>query len=438
MLRQLWIKAVGEKGSFSMENRVFNVVIIISFFFLLYSLAIIVIMGKLLMTGVIAFLIVALGVLYYYSRVKKKFKYCISIYACCAYSALIINYFYDAGSAGPTFLFFGFLFSLLIAISSRRLYPIWMVLHISVALALCFIEYYYPQTITNAYETSLSRFIDILSAYVALIVFAYFIINYLRNYYYGEKKLADARLDEILQQNIQIKEQNRLLEQANAEKSKLFSIISHDLRTPIDSITGYLGILSESEISSDDRKEIEQELYSQTRYTSDLLQNLLHWSKNQMAGVNVKLAPVNLAHLVEDARITKVNSASKKGIKLSYNIDTGIEVIADKDMLRIVLRNVINNAVKFTRTGGEVEISFASRAGLGEIAIKDNGIGMDANKQKEIFTLHSNSTFGTNDEKGIGLGLMLCKEFMIYQNGDIRFESELGKGTIFYLSLPLN
>ncbi len=435
--KQYWVKLTGEKNSFSMENRVFNAISIVSALILCYSFVLDLYLGQQIMCVVLAILLVTLSILYYFSRVRRLYKPGTVVYAFASYGAMVANFYSNSGISGPTLLYFCLTFILLIAISPPRFYWLWLFLHISIATTLIASGLLHPDWIKSTYSNEMQHNLDVFSGYIAVIVFGYVITNYLRKYYHSERKIAASRLEEILVQNEQIKVQNQLLEQANAEKNKLFSIVSHDLRSPIDSITGYLGILSESDLSGDERKEIEQELYEQTRYTSDLLLNLLYWSKNQMNGVNPKLASINLATMIEDARNTKVNSAAKKGIKLTYNIDKHVEVIADKDMLRIVLRNVINNAVKFTPQGGEVEILFASQNGLGEIAIRDTGIGMDAEKQKEIFTLRSNSTFGTNDEKGIGLGLLLCKEFMIYQKGDIHFKSELGKGSVFYLSLPV-
>ena len=156
-----------------------------------------------------------------------------------------------------------------------------------------------------------------------------------------------------------------------------------------------------------------------------------------MKGVSVNLVPIKIKDMVDDARNFKMAGAAKKNIKLTYAIDRELEVIADKDMLRIVLRNLVVNAIKFTKPGGEIVIGVKRKNDKAEISIKDNGIGIPAEKQREIFSLKTNSTYGTNEEKGMGLGLMLCKEFVEYQNGTIWFESEEGKGSTFFISLPL-
>ena len=420
-----------------MENRVFNIVGVISFLVLIYCLAFDLFIGQWVMSGVIILLQLVQSVLYYYSRVKKKQRSGIAIYAACSYLAMIANYHYNEGIQGPTLLLFFLTFMLLIATSPKKMYKIWIVLHIAVATILVALEYYRPETVPHTYQSRLYQFMDILWTYIASIIFIFFIANYFRKFYDKEKKLADERLVAITAQNEQIKIQNLQLEKTNDEKNKLFSIVSHDLRAPIDTIRGYLEILSENLLNNEERAEMEEELLSQTKYTSDLLLNLLYWSKTQMQGVKPYLTSINLMEMVDNARSVQVAHAAKKGIKLTYNIDKEIEVIADKEMLKIVLRNIINNAIKFTKQAGEINIKLNRKESTGIISIQDNGLGIPLDKQKEIFTLKSDSTFGTSQEKGVGLGLMLCKEFMEYQNGTIWFESEPGKGSTFYISLPL-
>ena len=133
----------------------------------------------------------------------------------------------------------------------------------------------------------------------------------------------------------------------------------------------------------------------------------------------------------------KIVVAGRKNIKLTYAIDPTIEVIADEEMLRIVIRNLVNNAIKFTNSGGEIFIKAYKKGIRAEVLVQDNGIGIPMEKQGDIFTLKARSTFGTNSEKGIGLGLRMCKEFIDYQHGDIWFESIAGQGTGFYISLPI-
>lgn len=437
-LRNIWEKLTGDRVSYSMENRAFNYVGLLSFIVIVYFLLFNLTIGQFVMSAVMVVLFMIQSVLYYYSLVKRQYKKSILIYAACSYAALVANYYCNDGIHGPTLYAFFLTFQLLVAVSPLKYSRAWIVLHVVIALFLLFSEYFNPDTVPDTYPSRLSRFLDIGVTYAISILFVFLITNYLKRYYKHEKNLAGERLLAITAKNEEILKQNRDLERLNDEKNKMFSIISHDLRSPIDSIRGYLEVLSQVILDPAEKKGIENELLGQVKYTSDLLQNLLYWSKTQMKGVSVKLVPIRLIDMVDDARNFKLAGAARKEIKMTYAINKDIEVIADKDMLKIVLRNLVVNAIKFTPEGGEISIKLIKKDATALISIQDNGIGIPLEKRKEIFTLKSGSTFGTNDEKGIGLGLVLCKEFIEYQGGEIWFDSEVGKGSTFYISLPLS
>jgi signal transduction histidine kinase len=435
--KSFWDTLYGGAREVTMENRAFNVVSVITLMVLAFCLFFDFFIGQWAMSLIIIGLQIVQSVLYYNSRVKRVYKSGLFIYAGCSYVALIANYHFNAGLSGPTLLIFMLTFQLLIATSPQPLYKVWIALHLLIAGVLLALEFNLPAFVPETYQTPLHRFLDVYWTYAAAMLFTFFTTNYLRKFYIHEKQLAAERLVEITGQNEQIRRQNDLLERHNDEKTKLFSIVSHDLRGPIDSIRGYLEILSEHILTEQERKELENELLAQTKYTSDLLLNLLYWSKTQMQGVAANMAVVKVVELIDDARNMHIANAAKKGIKITYSIDNELEVVADKEMLRIVLRNLINNAVKFTMPDGEVAIKVIREGNKGIISIKDNGIGIPASQQTEIFTLKSRSTFGTSHEKGVGLGLLLCKEFVDYQKGEIWFESTEGKGSVFYIKLPV-
>ncbi|MGN6477279.1 MAG: sensor histidine kinase, partial [Flavipsychrobacter sp.] len=228
-----------------------------------------------------------------------------------------------------------------------------------------------------------------------------------------------------------------LLAQSNAEKNKLLSIISHDMRAPFTHIQGYLQLLSQVEINSMERLELEKELLSATDQTIEMLSNLLYWSRSQMEGVAANLVETNLLTVVNNTLEIEKALAARKGIHLSYHIDEHITVVADANMLQLVTRNIVNNAIKFTPQGGSIDIRTDVAGGECRIIVADNGKGIETDRQAILFSMESGSTFGTNNEKGVGLGLPLCKEFMERQGGHIDFESTPGKGSTFYISVPL-
>jgi len=432
-----WTKLLGYPEDFSMQNRAFSFVCVIAFILLCVCLAFDVFIGLKFMTWVIVILLHTLLVAYYFSRFKKKYKAGVVVIAIANYLILILNYFHNGGIEGPTIIFFIVTFLFLTMIGKNKIYLLWVVLHITTVVALLFTEYHNPDMIPKTYATRDDKFLDIGVSYVAAILLLFSLFGYLRHYFNAKRILATDRASAIAAQNKLILAQNQQLEKVNEEKNKLFSIVSHDLKAPLDSIRGYLDLLSGNMLEDDEKEKIENELLIQTKYTSDLLANLMSWAKAQMHGVVVNLLPHNLQNMVNYITNNKKPIAARKGIKLTYSINPEIEVICDKDMFHIVLRNLINNAIKFTNEGGEVSIKAIKNDDKLIISVADTGIGIEPEKQSEIFTLKTRSTYGTHQEKGIGLGLMMCKEFVEYQNGEIWFESKHNIGTTFFVSLPL-
>ena len=435
--KQWWTKLTGDAAEFSMENRAFNYVSLISFALLLCSLIIDLFIKQTIMTFVIVILFFILGGCYYLSRYKKNYNAGVIIYAVCSYAALILNFFQNSGSYGPTLCLFFVTFTFFITFAKPRQYTTWLSLQILVVIVLVVIEYRHPELIPNTYPSRLARYADMIWTYILSITIVFAVTKYLRNYYNDARLLAEERAQAIEEKNKLIVAQNLLLQRLNDEKNKILSIVSHDISGPINSITGYLRLLSDGAIEAHEKPNIEAELFDQTKYASDLLLNLMAWAKAQLQGVSVHLAAVNIKDIAEEVTNNKMSVAAKKGIKITHSIDRTIEVAADKDMLRIVLRNLVNNAIKFTKPGGDVFIKVSEKGPHAEISICDTGIGIPPEKQQEIFTMKTRSTFGTENEKGMGLGLIMCKEFIEYQHGDIRFESKEGVGSVFYITLPL-
>ncbi len=432
----LWLRLTGSPSEFSVENRAFNYICLITAFILVYYLIFEIYLGQVFIAFFTVLLLPILAVLYYFSRYKKKYHTGIVIFAFSGYIILIINYYVNSGSTGATLCLFFLVFQLLVAIGKPRQYTFWIALNLLIPFAMLLSEYLRPEWVPDTYKSREDRFIDIYVTYASAVAFIFIITRFLRQQLNKETKLAEEKTEAIALQADRILQQKEVLEKVNREKDKLFSIISHDLRAPLDSIKSYLELLSENILTPQEKNDLEGQLLEQTKYTSDLLGNLLSWAKSQMGGVNVTPVPINAKELIELIAGNKLSLVARKGIKLTYSIHPSIELIADVDMLKIVLRNLINNAIKFTPPGGEITIKAEKKGTEIQLSVTDTGIGIPAGKQGEIFSSNVHSTYGTNNEKGIGIGLMMCKEFMHYQNGDIGFSSTEGVGSTFYITLP--
>ncbi len=238
-----------------------------------------------------------------------------------------------------------------------------------------------------------------------------------------------------------LKENQRHLMQLNATKDKLFSIIAHDLRTPFNSILGFSELLITDGTDLDvlEREEYLGIINSTTKNTLVLLDNLLTWAKSQTGQIVYEPQKLLLSSIITEIIQDSTSIANTKNISLNQIKSDDIVVNADKNMIQIILRNLISNSIKFTKPGGNINISTIPKQNDIEISISDNGVGINNETLKKIFDTNTNiSTNGTAEEKGSGLGLILCKEFVEKHGGEIWAESERGKGSVFKFTLPLN
>jgi signal transduction histidine kinase len=235
-----------------------------------------------------------------------------------------------------------------------------------------------------------------------------------------------------------LKESNEELKLLNTTKDKFFSIIAHDLRKPFESLLSYSELLAK-EIESLSHEEIiifSKGLNDNLKNLYDLLENLLHWSMMQRNMLEYKPINLNLCDVVNKIIGISNQSAIDKIISISNNVDTGTFVYADVDMLRSVVQNLIINAIKFTQTRGQIIVSSTEKDDFVEVSVQDTGIGIESEKSSELFNFNTIfTTKGTAGEKGTGLGLPLCKEFVQRNDGKIWVESELGKGSKFTFTL---
>jgi len=231
------------------------------------------------------------------------------------------------------------------------------------------------------------------------------------------------------------------LKELNATKDRFFSIIAHDLRSPFQGFLGLTQILEEelSTLTMTEIKEIAASLSASANNHFRLLDNLLQWSQIQKGSVPFSPEVINLNALVNESITPLIESAKTKGIEITRAISDSIEVLADKNMLQTVIRNLLSNALKFTHTGGKVTLlTKINEDKFVEISVQDTGIGMSREMVDNLFRLDiSTSRRGTNDEPSTGLGLLLCHEFIEKHGGKLRVESEVGKGSTFRFTLSL-
>jgi len=238
---------------------------------------------------------------------------------------------------------------------------------------------------------------------------------------------------------IKIEQRTSKLLEIVSTNGKFLSIIAHDLRSPFSSILGILELLKMS-LKEFNREEIEEYIdivYNSANNTLILLDNLLVWAVSQNKEKNFNPVKINLYDLLREEIENLKTLAGQKHIEMSHSVEPGLNVSADLQMVKTVLRNLINNAIKYSNPNGEIKIDACELKKFVEVSVKDNGIGISDENQRKLFKIDSfHSTPGTHDEKGTGLGLLLCKEFIELHGGNIRIESQPGKGSLFAFTLP--
>ncbi|MGL1885582.1 MAG: tetratricopeptide repeat-containing sensor histidine kinase [Reichenbachiella sp.] len=241
--------------------------------------------------------------------------------------------------------------------------------------------------------------------------------------------------------NSKLRNSEKGLNQSNTDKDKFFSIISHDLRSPFNAIIGLTHLLTE-EVKEKNIENIE--MYSNTIHNSsqkamDLLSNLMEWSLSQTGRMNFTPEKTDINVVINENVLFFIEIAKQKLISITNKTPVSTFVDADKAMINTVLRNFISNAIKFSENGGTIEISTEIKEKTVQISVRDTGVGLSKKSIEKIFqTDIQYSTYGTQNEKGTGLGLILCKEFIEKHQGEIGVSSELDTGSIFYFTLPYN
>lgn len=274
----------------------------------------------------------------------------------------------------------------------------------------------------NAYNSDHVHFLSNLAVYTAIAI---------------DNAKAYQQLKE---QKTELEETEQLLRNANNTKDKFFSIIAHDLKNPFLTILGLSDIMV-TEFNALDKNKLytfNVEIQKAAKYTYHLLENLLHWARSQKGNLQLRREKLNLSALVQENLSLLSSNAKKKAIRLNSEVPADAEIYGDRNTIVTVLRNLLTNALKFTNLAGSITVYAGKSGDFYEITVEDTGIGMSDEVKNKLFRIDvQQSSTGTAKEKGTGLGLILCKEFIEKNNGTIRVESEEGKGSRFIFTLPV-
>jgi len=422
-MNKYWYYLTGLNQEFSLESRIFHSFCIVAFFILTLCVPLNLILGLPISALLAVVSLITQAVLYYLSRFRHKTQISLWLSIFIIHLVIIINFFFNSGIQGPSLLLLVAIFFLVISLSKPKEYWFFISLNLVVATGLTLFEYLNPELVKKSYQGPEFHFGDIITSYYISVLTILIGLRYIKKNYYISQSLLETKAAD--------------LERINSTKNKLFTIVSHDLRAPLATVRSYLEILSHLDPGKENWQEIQSDLIEMTQNTDNMLSNILMWSTSQLEGISINKKLIHLADtLIPVIRVFQ-SIANAKQITLSFDIDPGLKVRADENMLQLVIRNILSNAIKFTHNGGMIQLKVDSDYPNYVIKISDNGVGMSDQIKESIFSFKAESSFGTKNEKGVGLGLNLSKEFTDMQGGRIWFESVLGKGSTFYISIPI-
>jgi two-component system sensor histidine kinase/response regulator len=298
--------------------------------------------------------------------------------------------------------------------------------------------------ISEIQKESKTKSIVLLCILVIMLIVVLLIFSV--SYNYKKAKVYAAELSEKNRQinehansvdrlNEQILGQNTILEEDNNLKSTLLSIISHDLRHPLTNTKSIIELINLKLVSNQEAGHLYQHLEAQYNRAINLLDNLLYWIKSQVHNGKVEKTEINLHQMLNSLVEEQKLSLQKKEIGIFNGVDTGLEIYAENEVLKIIFRNLLSNAIKFTNSDGTIQFTSEMDSGNIRISIKDNGVGMNPNTLSRIQGLSHYTSKGTAGEDGSGLGLMLIRDLITKINGSLNIVSEQGYGSTFTIVL---
>lgn len=348
-----------------------------------------------------------------------------------------------------------FLFSILIIIFSSTIYNTRIVLISILIISLYFSGGMY--LIIAKSKSKMQHFIGYLFIILAIMLTTHSIVTYndpsivlsTNNYiqiasyisvFLVSSSLSIALLFILNQQAYAALVQSELhLKEANATKDKFFSIIAHDLKSPFNALIGFSDLLLE-DIRKNEYDTVEKYgtiIQNTSKNTMDLLNNLLDWARAQSGKIKFEPKRFNITNLIEEVFNNSKGAALQKKIILSHKLPLDLHILADQNMINTIIRNLISNSIKYTKSDGKINVSVVDHSDELRVSVSDTGIGIVPENIQKLFKIESNfNTPGTAKERGTGLGLILCKEFVERHGGNIWIDSELGKGSVFTFTIP--
>ncbi|HPS17044.1 MAG TPA: HAMP domain-containing sensor histidine kinase [Bacteroidales bacterium] len=426
VLNKIGLFLVGNQKELPIENLIFNILTFFAAFACFLSIIANIFVGFPLEFNIALVLYgVIFGLFFYLSSYKKITKYLEIYFQIICISALSMIWYYSQGVEGAgTFYFFLGTFAFIYSNSKKKYWLIFGI-YLSLAIAYVLIGLKYPDFVLK-YASQETRILDLsTSMIISLVIFGVIAVLLKQNY---DKE------------RLKVEQHAEKLKSLNATKDKFFSIISHDLKNPFNNLLGLSRqLLADYENFSSSEILIRLKMIEESSKRGyNLLENLLEWSMTQKGTIQFEPSELNLHDVIQECLLVIESQMSEKKINLIEDVDKRMVVKADYNMLKIIIRNLLTNAIKYSHSDGKIFIrSEINKHNEVEISITDEGVGIPEEDMSKLFKIEVKySTPGTSNEFGTGLGLILCKEFVEKHNGRIWVISKLNSGSTFKFTLP--
>jgi len=415
-----------EKENFPLEHRIFLSAIVVGIVlsvlggivnFILAPSQIAVIIPLILSVSLIA--------IYYFVRFKKIVTPFVTPIIIIAIFGISTIWIYNGGINGSNIMPAFIILILGILVVPNKIKKYIIILFMALNILILLIQFYRPDLITN-FPNETDRWIDNLITLIYSSYIIYLIIRFVHKNYTLERYKAE--MSEIR------------LHQLNADKDRFISILGHDLKSPFNNLLGLSEVLKEdiSKLDIDEIETLANQIHTTAQNTYNLLEDILKWAGAQQGKIPFEPQILNFRDICIDIFEILSPNANTKNITINYSAPDKINIFADIDMLKTLIRNLVSNAIKFTNNGGVININAEQNSENVTISVSDNGIGITPDNLKKLFDISEVlTTKGTAGESGTGLGLLLCKEFVEKHGGKIWVESEVGKGSEFKFTLPV-
>jgi len=441
-MKRIIDKLLNTSSNQPFEQQIFNsICLIISSIALLTTVQNVLVSMPIFVVWITVSLFIFTVFLFLLSRFFNRLLLAKALLLVVSYLSVIFFWIYNFGADGTAIFL---LFALIVwgAAIYKRAYFGFFIINVLFTIAIYIISYLYPEFVKTKYSGEFDATIDHILSYILASISVFFVINLIKRAYYNEKQIVVLQKTQLEQLNADLITKNKELEELNNNKDMFFSIIAHDLKNPYSAILIMLDLILKKFDQYDKKrlKPLIESIDESVKRTYQLLENLLVWSRLQSDKIKVKKRMFLLNEIIWSNLDLHTALARLKDLDLKFIEKQKYLVYADYEMINTIVRNFLSNAIKFNPHSGSVEISIALTEDAKHYQVKviDRGIGISQNDMQKLFHPEKLfSTEGTDGERGTGLGLILCKEFATKNDGIIGVESETGKGSTFFFTVPV-